>query len=193
MKKLSKRSLINLGLWLLLSLMACNSADKKSSLKKDSVGGDMAMPNRVGGSETYETKLDEAAADHLKHITSLLLMEYHLFIMQRKNNSVEASPTLERLIKINRLSFKRIEAYAAEKKVILPSVLLNEQQIGLDSLKALPPAAGLKRHAKLLKVNGAALLKALQLAADNREQDFKSLMNEEFTYQQQKNRLVNSL
>ncbi|WP_412469299.1 hypothetical protein [Pedobacter sp. KLB.chiD] len=193
MKNLRKESGVNLGVWLLLlCLTACNTADKKSSLEKDSVGGDMAVPNRVGGSETYETKLDEAAADYLKHITQLLLMEYHLLAMQ-KGNKPETLPALERLMEINRISFKQIEDYAAKKRVILPSVLLAEEQISIDSLKNLPGAKRLTGRLKLLKINGENLLKTLKLAADNREQDFKILMNEEFTFQQQKKRLVNSL
>ncbi|MEH3114211.1 hypothetical protein [Pedobacter terrae] len=194
MKNLRKELGIKSGAWLLLvCLMSCNTADKKSSLEKDSVGGDMAVPNRVGGSETYETKLDEAAADYLKQITQLLLMEYHLLVLHKDNKEGKTSPALEQLMKINRISFKRIEDYAAKKRVILPSVLLAEEKISIDSLKALPRANGLKGSLNRLKMNGAKLLKTLKLAADNREQDFKILMNEEFTYQEQKNRMISSL
>jgi len=194
MKNFKKNLCINPAIWLLLvCLLACNRADKKSSLEKDSVAGDMAVTNRIGGSETYETKLDEAAADHLTHITQLLLMEYHLLAPHKDKSRAETSPALQQLLKINRISFKRIEAYAAVKRVILPSVLLDEQQISLDSLKSLSTANSLKRRLNLLKINGTTLLKRLQSAEDNREQGFRTLMNEEFTDQQEKNLMINSL
>ncbi|GAA3977470.1 hypothetical protein GCM10022246_32220 [Pedobacter ginsengiterrae] len=173
--------------------MACNSADKRSSMEKDSISGDTVMPNKVGGSETFQTKLDGEAADHLRNITYSLLMEDRLLKLQAGNAKNKPSETLTQLMDINRASLKRMEAYATGKSVILPSDLLSNQQITLDSVKSLATANGDKARSTLLKANGSALLKELEQSANNRDQDFKKFMNEEYANQQKKNNLLQSL
>ncbi len=93
----------------------------------------------------------------------------------------------------NRASLKRMEAYATGKSIILPSDLLSNQQITLDSVKSLATANGDKARSTLLKANGSALLKELEQSANNRDQDFKKFMNEEYANQQKKNNLLQSL
>ena len=176
-----------------LCMMACNSADKRSSMEKDSISGDTVMPNKVGGSETFQTKLDGEAADHLRNITYSLLMEDRLLKLQAGNAKNKPSETLTQLMDSNRASLKRMEAYATGKSVILPSDLLSNQQITLDSVKSLATANGDKARSTLLKANGSALLKELEQSANNRDQDFKKFMNEEYANQQKKNNLLQSL
>jgi len=151
------------------------------------------MPNKVGGSETFQTKLDGEAADHLRNITYSLLMEDRLLKLQAGNAKNKPSETLTQLMDSNRASLKRMEAYATGKSIILPSDLLSNQQITLDSVKSLATANGDKARSTLLKANGSALLKELEQSANNRDQDFKKFMNEEYANQQKKNNLLQSL
>lgn len=190
----SSRNCVLVAIALIFSgLQACNYADKKSNLEKDSVGGDTSSKNVVGGSEAYETKLDEEAADHLKQITYSLLLEYHLLDLLQHSPQATRYAAVKTLLPMNHSALNRIEEYAIEKRVLLPTMILPEQQQQIDSLKSMQVAEKISACTLALKENSSRLSERLATASNNREQDFKTLMNKEAELQDQKFVLLKAL
>lgn len=177
----------------LACLVACSSGDKKARLGKESWRPDLATPDPDVGTADFQKAFDYKAATHLNRIIYGLLMEYHLLVLNQDDNNLNTSLLQKKLMSLNEVSFKRIEAYAAKKRLVLPSILFSEHQITLDSLKSLSKAAITSGRLSLLKINAAAISNELREAAVNEEQDFKKLISVESYYQQQKLILFNSL
>jgi len=126
----------------LLGLYGCNMADKRSSLEKDSISNDTPMVNRVGEVETFETTMEEDAADYLKAVGKNFTLQDSLLtvaIGSKGNQEIKtyAKGARERI----RFQKKTLEKFCNENKVLLDQKLNAEQIDSLHMLSKLPEAS----------------------------------------------------
>lgn len=189
LKKTRSKFLIMLAAFM---ISACNYADKRSSLEKDSIGGDTRAKNIIGGTATFESRLDEEATDHLKQLTLALLFEYHLLEPLDLSQGSYKRYSVKELMPLNHNALNRIEKYGIEKRVFLPSIILPKHQKQIDALNSLKKLDRVQACIVALKANMQELSLRLNSAKSNREQDFKTLMQGEAMLQKQKMTLINS-
>jgi len=162
----------------LFGLYGCNVADKRSSLEKDSISIDTPMANRVGEVETFETNMEEDAADYLKAAgKSLTLQDSLLTLALRSNGNQEiktyAKGTRERI----RFQKKTLEKFCNENKVLLDRKLTAEQIDSVRMLSKLPAESFEKLFIKKLSVAFKSNVEYYKNASDARQQKVKDFVS----------------
>jgi len=123
----------------LFGLCGCNVADKRSSLEKDSISNDTPMANRAGEVETFETNMEEDAADYLKAAGASLTLQDSLLTLAIGSKGNQGIKTYARGAR-ERIRFqqKTLEKFCNENKVLLNQKLTSEQIDSLQTLSQLP-------------------------------------------------------
>ncbi|KQM78468.1 hypothetical protein ASE74_13270 [Pedobacter sp. Leaf216] len=173
---LKKSSIILIAL---LGVYGCNVADKRSSLEKDSLSNDTPTVNRVGEVETFETTMEEEAADYLKAAGKNFTLQDSLLtvaLSSKGNQKIKtyAKGARERI----RFQKKTLEKFCNENKVLLDQKLNAEQIDSLHLLSKLPEASFNKlwvnRMSVLLKNN----VDTYENARHARQQRVKDFVNQ---------------
>nr|WP_199158637.1 DUF4142 domain-containing protein [Pedobacter sp. ASV2] len=121
-----------------VTFQACQSADKKSSMTKDSVSGDTTMVNgvHVSGSESTESGLDEAGATFLKKAAVGGIMEIEAAkIAQTNAKSQAVKDFAATMFQDHTKANTELKALAKEKKIITPDGLPADEQMHLNEMK----------------------------------------------------------
>ncbi|MDQ0641191.1 putative outer membrane protein [Pedobacter sp. W3I1] len=174
--------------------LGCNMADKRSSMEKDSVSNDTAVKDHVGGVETFETNMEEDAADYLKDASQALVIQDSLLtvaLSSKGNADVKAYAKNAR----DRVRFqkKNLESFCNKNKVLLNEDLRTEQ---IDSLRWLSRQAGVVFDRQFYNYLSAELnknIKAYQAAANARQQRVKNFVKDELPRVKKEQELLNVL
>jgi hypothetical protein len=161
----------------LFGLYGCNVADKRSSLEKDSISVDTPMANRVGEVETFETNMEEEAADYLKASGKSLTLQDSLLTLalsSKANQEIKtyAKGARERI----RFQKKTLEKFCNENKVLLDQKLTAEQIDSLQMLSKLPAESFKKLFVKRLSVAFKNNVDHYESARDARQQKVKDFV-----------------
>jgi len=165
---------------LVLSLGACQTADKKSATTKDSVSGDTSMVNGTHnmGSESTESGIDEAGATFLRKATVGGIMEVEAAKIAANNaKSAEVKDFAAKMLTDHTKANGELKALAQSKKVITPDVLPADQQIHLDEMKKITGAAFDKHYMEMMVTDHDKTVALFKTGAENRDQSVKAWAN----------------
>jgi hypothetical protein len=173
---------------------SCNVADKRSSLEKDSLANDTAVKNRIGGVETFETNMEEEAADYLKAAgTALTIQDGLLTAALERGNDLTIKGYAKKARERIRFRKKTLERFCNSYKVLLREDLPAEQ---IDSIRGLSKQAGadferlfITRLSEALRSN----IIAYQEAAHAREEKIRSFVKNELPAVRREFHLLNQL
>lgn len=135
---MKKIFLLGTALAFAVTFQACQSADKKSSMTKDSVSGDTTMVNgvHVSGSESTESGLDEAGATFLKKAAAGGIMEIEAAkIAQTHAKSQAVKDFAATMLQDHTKANNELKALAKEKKIITPDGLPADEEMHLNEMK----------------------------------------------------------
>jgi len=161
----------------LMGLYGCNVADKRSSLEKDSVSIDTPMDNRVGEVETFETNMEEEAADYLKAAGKSLTLQDSLLTLALGSKGNQEIKTYARGAR-QRIRFqkKTLEKFCNENKVLLDQKLTAEQIDSVRMLSKLPAESFKQLFVKRLSVAFKSNVENYENARDARQQRVKAFV-----------------
>jgi len=161
----------------LFGLYGCNVADKRSSLEKDSVSIDTPMDNRVGEVETFETNMEEEAADYLKAAGKSLTLQDSLLTLALGSKGNQEIKTYARGAR-QRIRFqkKTLEKFCNENKVLLDQKLTAEQIDSVRMLSKLPAESFKQLFVKRLSVAFKSNVENYENARDARQQRVKAFV-----------------
>ena len=161
----------------LFGLYGCNVADKRSSLEKDSVSIDTPMDNRVGEVETFETNMEEEAADYLKAAGKSLTLQDSLLTLALGSKGNQEIKTYARGAR-QRIRFqkKTLEKFCNENKVLLDQKLTAEQIDSVRMLSKLPAESFKQLFVKRLSVAFKSNVENYENARDARQQRVKDFV-----------------
>lgn len=161
----------------LFGLYGCNVADKRSSLEKDSVSIDTPMDNRVGEVETFETNMEEEAADYLKAAGKSLTLQDSLLTLALGSKGNQEIKTYARGAR-ERIRFqkKTLEEFCNENKVLLDQKLTAEQIDSVRMLSKLPAESFKQLFVKRLSVAFKSNVENYENARDARQQRVKAFV-----------------
>jgi predicted outer membrane protein len=174
--------------------LACNMADKRSSMEKDSVTNDTAVKDHVGGVETFETNMEEDAADYLKDASQGLVVQDSLLTVALSSNGNEDVKAYAKNAR-DRVRFqkKNLESFCNKNKVLLNEDLRAEQ---IDSLRWLSRQVGVAFDPQFYGYLSAELnknIKAYQAASSARQQRVKDFIKDELPRVKKEQELLNVL
>ena len=161
----------------LFGLYGCNVADKRSSLEKDSVSIDTPMDNRVGEVETFETNMEEEAADYLKAAGKSLTLQDSLLTLALGSKGNQEIKTYARGAR-QRIRFqkKTLEKFCNENKVLLDQKLTAEQIDSVRMLSKLPAESFKQLFVRRLSVAFKSNVENYENARDARQQRVKAFV-----------------
>lgn len=168
---------IGLALSAVISLQACQSADKKSSTTKDSVAGDtnMVNGNHVIGSESTETNLDEDGGTFLKKAAIGGIMEVEAAKIALKNTkNAEVKSFAEQMLADHTKANKELKALAVSKKIITPDALPAEDQIHMDEMKKMTGTDFDKHYISMMVTDHEKTVELFKQGMLNRDEKLKS-------------------
>jgi hypothetical protein len=156
----------------------CNIADKKSSLKKDSVGNDTEVNDVVGGVETFETNMEEDAADYLKAAGTLLVIQDSILtVAVSAPGKSRAKIYAEQAQKRIRTQKKALEKFCNANRVLLMEDLRTELLDSLHRLSRQKGAAFDSQFHSWLSTKFQRSLYAYEQAGHARQQRVKNFVN----------------
>jgi hypothetical protein len=171
----------------LIALMAgigfgfgCNTADKKSSMEKDSIGNDTVVNDVVGGVETFETNMEEEAADFLKAAgTSLVIQDSIMTVALKAPGNSAAKAYAKQARERIQAQKKTLETFCNDNKVLLKEDLRHEQ---IDSLRRLSKQTGTAFNRQFQSWLSTEMLRRLaeyEKAGNARQQRVRKFVKEE--------------
>ncbi|KLT66907.1 DUF4142 domain-containing protein [Pedobacter sp. BMA] len=173
MKKILLISTIAIGA---LSFQACQTADKKSSTLKDSVGGDTTMVNgnHVTGSESTQSGLDESGSTFLRKAAVGGIMEVEASKIAIKNASnQEVKNFAAKMLEDHSKANAELKELARNKKVITPEALPADDQIHIDAMKKLTGAEFDKHYIGMMVTDHDKTVALFKEGSANRDADLK--------------------
>ncbi|WP_293313077.1 DUF4142 domain-containing protein [Pedobacter sp. UBA5917] len=162
---------------LVLSFGSCQTADKKSSMTKDSVAGDTPMVNgnHVSGIESTESGLDEAGATFLRKAAIGGIMEVEAAKIAAKNaKSTEVKDFAAKMLSDHTKANTELKALAKDKKIITADALPAEDQIHLDEMKKMSGAAFDKHYMDMMVNDHDKTVALFKTGLENRDQSVKA-------------------
>ncbi|MBO9674825.1 MAG: DUF4142 domain-containing protein [Sphingobacteriaceae bacterium] len=161
---------------LVLSLGACQTADKKSATTKDSVSGDTAMvTGNAVESESTESGIDEAGATFLRKAAVGGIMEVEAAKIAAKNaKSTAVKDFAAKMLTDHTKANGELKTLAQSKKVITPDALPADQQIHLDEMKKITGAAFDKHYMDMMVTDHDKTVALFKKGAENRDQSVKA-------------------
>jgi len=163
-------------------------------MEKDSVGGDTAVENRIGGVEAFETNLEEDAADNLKIASRSMTLQDSLLTIAISSSG---NPQIKAYAKqaLERLKFQKnaLHSFLTKNKVIPNEDLRTEQ---IDSLRWLSKQIGISFYMPFNSQLSAEIRKtitAYKEAGHARQQRVKASIKEEMPGVEKELDLLNAL
>ena len=172
-----KKIFLGLALSTLVILQSCQTADKKSSTTKDSVGGDTTMVNgvHVSGSESTETTLDDDGATFLKKAAVGGIMEVEAAKIALKNaKNGEVKNFAQQMITDHSKANQELKALASKAKIITPDALPADEQIHLDEMKKMTGDSFDKHYIAMMVDDHEKTVKLFEQGKQNKDLGLKA-------------------
>lgn len=172
-----KKIFLGVALSAIITLQACQEADKKSSTTKDSVSGDTTMVNgvHVAGSESTETALDDDGATFLKKAAVGGIMEVEAAKIALTNaNSAEVKNFAQQMLTDHTKANKELKDLAAKKKIITPDALPADEQIHMDAMKKMNGNEFDKHYIAMMVTDHEKTVKLFEQGKQNKDASLKN-------------------